>query len=94
MKRLKWMIRTLLLAVLIPLEEQKNCGLISPIIMESTFVVTMCWVARASALFTAKQAQKAFRCLKRLFLHAVVAVNVLFFLVGFAIIFSVYGYKC
>ncbi len=25
---------------------------------------------------------------------AVVAVNVLFFLVGFAIIFSVYGYKC
>lgn len=24
----------------------------------------------------------------------VVAVNVLFFLVGFAIIFSVYGYKC
>lgn len=26
--------------------------------------------------------------------YAVVAVNVLFFLVGFAIIFSVYGYKC
>lgn len=25
---------------------------------------------------------------------AIVAVNVLFFLVGFAIIFSVYGYKC
>ena len=25
---------------------------------------------------------------------AVVAVNVFFFLVGFAIIFSVYGYKC
>lgn len=25
---------------------------------------------------------------------AVVGVNVLFFLVGFAIIFSVYGYKC
>lgn len=25
---------------------------------------------------------------------AVVAVNALFFLVGFAIIFSVYGYKC
>lgn len=25
---------------------------------------------------------------------AVIAVNVLFFLVGFAIIFSVYGYKC
>lgn len=25
---------------------------------------------------------------------AVVAANVLFFLVGFAIIFSVYGYKC
>lgn len=25
---------------------------------------------------------------------AVVAINVLFFLVGFAIIFSVYGYKC
>lgn len=25
---------------------------------------------------------------------AVVAVNVLFFFVGFAIIFSVYGYKC
>ena len=25
---------------------------------------------------------------------AVVAVNVLFFLVGFAIIFGVYGYKC
>lgn len=25
---------------------------------------------------------------------AVVAVNVLFFLVGFAIIFSIYGYKC
>lgn len=25
---------------------------------------------------------------------AVVAVNVVFFLVGFAIIFSVYGYKC
>ena len=25
---------------------------------------------------------------------AVVAVNVLFFLVGFAVIFSVYGYKC
>ena len=25
---------------------------------------------------------------------AVVAINVLFFLVGFAVIFSVYGYKC
>lgn len=25
---------------------------------------------------------------------AVVAVNVLFFLVGFAVIFSIYGYKC
>ena len=37
--------------------------------MESTFVVMMCWVARASAPFTAKQAQRASRCLKRLFLH-------------------------
>nr|DAW19793.1 MAG TPA: hypothetical protein [Caudoviricetes sp.] len=69
MKRLKWMIRTLLLAVLVPFEEQRNCGLISPIIMESTFVVMMCWVARASVPFMAKQAQRASRCLKRLFPH-------------------------
>nr|DAM27958.1 MAG TPA: hypothetical protein [Caudoviricetes sp.] len=69
MKRLKWMISTLLLAVLVQLEEQRNCGLISPIIMECAFVVMMCWVARASAPFTEKQAQRASRCLKKLFLH-------------------------
>nr|DAL62918.1 MAG TPA_asm: hypothetical protein [Caudoviricetes sp.] len=63
------MIRTLLLVVLVLLDGQRNCGLISPIIIESTFVVMMCWVARAFDPSMAKQAQRAFRCLKRLFLH-------------------------